>query len=148
MSSAKAVERRPIVKIRFSDGKVMVTPESNDIFFISASKAIEACRDKINMDERVARFSEEFLTPLRRWCDDHMDRISACYLPQPESSVLTVYVIGTTDEYDFDLTDDLAELAFWFDEKGWAVHPSQIPLCDLEQLSGYFNLDLALQVYG
>jgi hypothetical protein len=148
MSTARTVERRPAVKLSFSDGQVMVTAKDQDIFFISASKAIQACRDKINTDERVARFSEEFLAPLGAWCVEHKESISACYLPQPESAVLTVYVIGATEVYDFGLTDELSKLSFWFERKGWAVHLSQIPRCDLEQLSGYFNLDLALQVYG
>src|SRR5262249_22958133 len=122
--------------------------QDQDIFFISAEKATEACRDAISRDQRVAKFTEEIVLPLREWCKLHQDRILACYLLVPDSLVIPVYMVGTSEQYDFELTEELSRLASKFDEHGWSVHLSQIPRCELEQLSGYFVPDHALQIEG
>ncbi len=145
---AKTRARRAPVRLSFRDGELLVTPKDQDIFFISAEKATEACSHVIRQEERVARFTQEFLVPLAQWCEQHKERISACYLTVPQSAVLLVYVIGANEQYDFGLTGMLSELAFWFEEQGWSVHASQIPRCDVEQLSGFFNPEQALQIYG
>ena len=145
---AQTATRREPAKLSFGDGEVMVTPQDQDIFFLSAEKATEACKNVIRQEERVARFTDGFLRPLAGWCEAHKDQISACYLVVPESTVLPVYVIGVSERYDFDLTKKLSELAFQFEDSGWSVHLSQIPRCDMEQLCGFFNLDYALQVHG
>src|SRR5262245_29128301 len=121
------VTRREPVKLSFRDGEVMVTPKDQDIFFISAQKATEACRDSIRQDERVARFTEEFLKPLSEWCRENAADVLSCYVLVPEFSVIPVFVVGSKEEYDFTLTERLSGLALWFEEHGWAVHASQIP---------------------
>ena len=62
--------------------------------------------------------------------------------------MIPVYVVGTSEQYDFELTKELSKLASDFDERGWSVHVSQIPRCDVDQLSGYFVPDHALQIDG
>lgn len=145
---AETLARREPAKLSFHDGEVMVTPKDRDIFFISAEKATEACRDVIRQEERVTRFTEGVIRPLVDWCETHKNQISACYLLVPESSVLPVYVVGASEQYNFNLTEEMSELAFQFEDRGWSVHLSQIPLCDVEQLRGFFSLDHAIQVYG
>jgi hypothetical protein len=140
--------RRETVKLSFQDGEVMVTPKDQDIFFINAEKATEACSAVIRQEERVARFKDEIILPLARWCEEHKEQVSACYVLVPESAVLPVYMIGTSDKYDFSLTEELSTLSSWFEERGWSVHVSQIPRCDIEQLSGFFVPDHALQIDG
>jgi hypothetical protein len=144
----KTAPRRAPVKLCFKDGEIMVTPQDQDIFFISAEKATEACREAISRDQRVAKFTDEIVAPLGAWCNQHREKILACYLLIPDSPVIPVYMVGTSEQYDFELTKELSQLASEFDEHGWAVHVSQIPRCDVEQLSGYFNLDRALQIDG
>jgi hypothetical protein len=149
MSMAKTAAPRMPVRLTFQDGQVMVTPKDRDIFFISAEKATEACSNVIRAEQRVAKFEEELLWPLVQWCEHHKDWVSACYVLPAESAVLPVYVIGTSEQYDFTLAEKLTQLAIWFlDEKGWAVHLSQIPLCDAEALAAFFRPETALQVYG
>jgi hypothetical protein len=126
----------------------MVTPEDQDIFFISAQKATEACRDAIRQGEMVAKFKEQIIVPLAQWSKKHKDKVLACYLLIPDSPVIPVYMVATSEQYDFDLTRQLSQLASQFQDKGWAVHVSQIPRCDPEQLSGYFVPDHALQIVG
>ncbi len=126
----------------------MVTPEDQDIFFISASKATEACRRVIKDEERVTRFTQDIIFPLKKWCEQHASEISACYMVMPESAVLPVYMIGASDEYDFGFTKALSDLALSFEEQGWAVHTSQLPKCSDEELLAFFNPEMALVVYG
>ncbi len=135
------------VRLTFRDGEVMVTAKDQDIFFISAEKATEACRNVTRQEERVSSFTDGFIIPLATWCKEHAQAISACYVVPPESAVLPVYVVGAGEQYDFELAEQLVALAYVF-EKNWSVHLSQIPKCDNEELAGYFSLDRALQVYG
>ena len=140
--------RRNPVKLSFEDGEVMVTPQDQDVFFISAEKATEACRNVIRQDQRVATFTDEIVVPLGEWCRRHKDQVLACYLLIPDSTVIPVYVVGTSEQYDFELTKELSRLASGFDEHGWSVHLSQIPRCDAEGLAGYFDENRALQIVG
>ncbi len=139
--------RREPVRLSYKDGQVIVTPEDQDIFFISAEKATEACKNAIRAEERVSRFKTGIILPLLEWCETNKDRVSACYVGVPESAALPVYVVGATERYDFDLTEKTSELAFQYEDSGWAIHVSQIPNCDRETLYGFFNPDRALQVF-
>jgi hypothetical protein len=65
---AQALARKEPVRLSYRDGQVMVTPEDQDIFFISAEKATEACRDAVKTEERIAAFKAKFLLPLHDWC--------------------------------------------------------------------------------
>jgi hypothetical protein len=140
--------RRSPAKLSFKDGEVMVTPQDQDIFFISAEKATEACREVIRQDQRVSKFKEEIVVPLGEWRRRHQDKVLACYVLIPDSPVIPVYMVGTSEQYDFELTKELSKLASDFDERGWSVHVSQIPRCDADHLAGYFVPDHALQIDG
>src|SRR5436309_1868663 len=128
----KTAPRRAPVKLGFKDGEVMVTPQDQDIFFISAEKATEACREVIRQDQRVARFKDEIVVPLREWRQRHQDKVLACYVLIPDSPVIPVYMVGAGEQYDFELTKELSQLASEFDDRGWSVHISQIPRCEAE----------------
>jgi hypothetical protein len=145
---AGTLTRRAPVLLTYQDGKVMVTPEDQDIFFISAERATEACKDVIRHEERIKRFTDEVLLPLQQWCEAHKKEISACYMAFPESAVLPVYVIGAREEYDFALTKALSQLASEFEQQGWSIQAAQIPRCSPEDLLGYFNPENALVIYG
>ena len=142
------LSRRDPARLSFQDGEVLVTPKDQDLYFINAEKATEACREVIKNEERVTRFKNDFLIPLQEWCLEHKDRVSRCYVAAPESAILPIYVIGVGESYDFDLTSLLSQLAFWFEDRGWSVHASQITKCEDDVLRGFFNLEHALQVYG
>lgn len=144
----KTLSHRSAVRLSYQDGQVMVTSKDQDIFFVSAEKATEACSNHIRQEERVARFKTEIILPIARWCEAHKDRVSACYVLVPESAVLPVYVVGASERYDFHLAELLSDFALRFEEQGWSVHLSQIPQCEPEQLCGFFNPENAIQVYG
>jgi hypothetical protein len=137
--------RREPIRLSFEDGQVICTPKDQDKFLISASRAIEACSRSIRESERVSQFREHLLTPLGNWFLQNKSKVSACYVVAPESAVLPVYMVGVSEVYDFSLTEEFCDLTAKFEEQGWSIHISQIPLCDMEELSGYFNPDMALQ---
>src|SRR5438128_12378603 len=124
---ARTLTPRQAVRLHYQDGKVMVTPEDQDIFFISAEKATEACKDFIRNEERVKRFTDEVILPLQHWSEEHKKQISACFMAFPESAVLPIYMIGAKEQYDFSLTEGLSHLASEFEKNGWSIQASQIP---------------------
>jgi hypothetical protein len=125
----------------------MVTPEDQDIFFISAERATEACRDAVRHDERVARFGRGFLLPLHEWCVAHAASVSACYIPLPAGHV-QVFVVTTSPRFDFGLAEEVAALEMQLAKAGWRVGVSQLPAADKESLSTFFNSEGALEVYA
>ena len=144
---AKSATRKP-VRLSYEDGQVVVTPQDQDIFLISAEKATEACTEAIKDQERVTRFKSEFILPLAKWCNEHQDRISACFVAFPAATVLPVYVIGATEQYDFDLVPEQIQCADMLEKRGWSAHVSQIPKSVQEELASFFDLEYALQVHG
>jgi hypothetical protein len=125
----------------------MVTPEDQDIFFISAEKATEACRDAVRADERVARFKREFLVPVHKWCVDHAELVSACYIPLPAGH-LQVFVVTSSRRFDFDLAEQVAALELELARSGWRVGVSQLPAAEEMSLATFFNPEGALEVYA
>jgi hypothetical protein len=146
--ATKSEARRVPVRLSYSDGQVIVTPEDQDLFFSSAERAAEACKEAVRNDERISNFKAGFIVPMRDWCEKNKRAVSACYLALPDSSVLPVFVIGVNERYDFELAEELSKMSREFDAKGWAVHASQIPHCGQDILEGYFNLDESLQIFA
>lgn len=146
MADAKAARRKP-AKLSFADGEVMVTPQDRDIFFISAKRATEACREAIQSDQTFKRFESEILLPLHEWCEAHADRVSACYLPIPSGSI-RVFVITSCPKYDFELGEGLAALELKLAQAGWRISVTQIPAAEGDSLGTFFSPEGALEVYA
>ncbi len=141
----KALARREPIRLSYGAGQVMVTPEDQDVFFISAEKATEACREAVRVEERVARFKRGFLLPLHDWCVVNAERLSACYVPRPAGHV-QVFVVTSSPRFDFELAEEVAALEMRLAKAGWRVGVSQLPRAD--ELSTFFNLEGALEVYA
>jgi hypothetical protein len=146
MADAKAARRQP-AKLSFADGEVMVTPQDRDIFFISAKRATEACRDALHNDQTFKRFESEILLPLHLWCDSHADRVQSCYLPIPTGSI-RAFVITNSPKYDFELGEGLATLELSLARAGWRVSVTQIPDAEGDSLGTFFSSEGALEVYA
>jgi len=125
----------------------MVTPEDQDIFFTSAEKATEACRDAVLAGERIAAFKARFLLPLHDWCERRADRVAACYLPQPSGHLLA-YIVTSSSRFDFALADEIAELERQLAGAGWRVGVFQLPAAEDRSLGTFFNPNGALEVYA
>ena len=145
MAETKAA--RPPIPLSFADGEVMVTPRDRDIFFISAEKATEACRDAVKTAERVSHFASEMLVPLHNWCVARADRVRACYIPVPKGQV-QVFVVTGSRQYDFGLGEEVAALELKLARAGWRVGVSQLPDADPDSLETFFDPDGALEVYA
>ena len=146
MAEAKAARRTP-AKLSFADGEVMVTPQDRDIFFISATRATEACRGAVLADQKFERFENEFLFPLNEWCEKHADKVKACYVPLPTGQ-LQVFVVTNSPRYDFELGEELASLELRLSQAGWRIGISQLPEADGDSLATFCNPEGALEVYA
>jgi hypothetical protein len=135
------------VRLSYQDGQVMVTPEDQDIFFISAEKAAEACREAVKMDERITVFKEKFLLPLHAWCVQRADRVAACYLPRPAGQI-QVFIVTSSTRFDFNLAEEMAALERELAHAGWRVGVLQLPNAEHHSLATFFTLEGALEVYA
>ena len=144
---ANALVRKEPVRLTYRDGEVMVTPEDQDIFFISAEKATEACREAVKAEERIAAFKAKFLVPLHDWCEAHSDRVAACYLPLPAGQ-LHGFVVTKSARFDFSLAEEIATLERELAMAGWRVGISQLPAAEDRSLTTFFNPEGALEIYA
>jgi hypothetical protein len=142
-----AISRREPIRLNYRDGQVMVTPEDQDIFFISAEKATAACRDAVKDDERIAAFKARFLVPLHDWCGQHSDRVAACYLPVP-AGYLHAFIVTKSPRFDFDLAEEIAAVERELAKAGWRVGVSQLPAAEDRSLETFFDPDGALEIYA
>lgn len=143
----KLTSSKKPVRLSYRDGQIMVMPEDQDAFFISAEKATEACREAVRMDERISAFKEKFLLPLHAWCDQRGKQVSACYLPRPAGH-LQAFIVTSSPRFDFQLAEEIAALERKLANAGWRVGVSQLPNAAKESLATFFTLDGALEVYA
>ena len=134
-------------QIHFSDGNILFTPETMDLFVLSAERTIEACTAAVEDKEMFTRVTDTLFKPLAKWCRENSDLVSGCYVDLPRSKVVPVYMVGVGKEYDFDLTESLCRLSESFEEAGWSIHASQVPSCDPDELRGYFDFDNATRIF-
>src|SRR5207244_4482965 len=114
----KGLARNQTVKLSYRDGEIMVTPEDQDNFFISAEKATEACREAVKDEERIAGFKAKFLWPLHEWCVKHADRVAECYIPRPAGHI-KAFIVTTSPQFDFGLAEEIAALERELSRAGW-----------------------------
>lgn len=135
------------IQLRYSDGVVMVTPEDEDRFFITAQRAVEACQEAHQFDAAVRSFKEQFVKPLHDWCGERQASIRSCYVPLPAFGHLKVFVVGSSPRFDFALAADVSELELALNDAGWSVNVLQISATSEDDLRTYFNPNDSIQVY-
>lgn len=137
-----------VIRLGYAAGKVVVTPEDEDRFVLTAQHAVTACQNHHRQDEAVKSFKIEFLGPLIDWCKRHADRVRACYIPVPLGYV-QVFIVGSSYQYDFDLGRAISRLELELADSGWSVNVLQLPNSDDEEdLQTYFAVEGALQAYA
>lgn len=137
-----------IILLNYSDsGMIVVTPEDEDRFVLTAQNAVKACHDRYREEEAIKSFKNKFLVPLSEWCRANAERIRACYVPVPVGHI-QVFVIGKGKEFDFELGKDISQLELRLFDAGWRVNVLQIPHSDQEELQTYFNIAGAIQVHA
>jgi len=98
--------------LRFDDDqqKVVVHPDDNDRFVMSASEAAKALRMFDQLD--VMKFQEQFkllLDHLGTWFAAHGDKVARGILTRRDANLLFL-VCASSAEYDSDLEDLLTDL--------------------------------------
>ena len=136
-----------IIRLSHAHGNVIVEPEDEDRFVMTAQSAVQACQDRQRREEAIRTFKGEFLHPLFTWCREHADQVYACYVPVP-SGCLQVFMVGTAPKYDFALGRALAALELKLSDAGWRVNVLQLPASAAEDLQTYFTTEGAIEVYA
>lgn len=139
--------RKPVY-LRFDGGKVFITPEDHPRFIMAAKRAVKVLQREKAVDEKLRQFNDEYLPRLYQWCLDHHHKVRACYLGLPNPYGLTVFVIGATDQYDFELGDEISQFALELERAGWSSNILQIPDGEAEDLRTFFNPENSLEVYA
>jgi hypothetical protein len=148
MAKQADATRRRLTRLTFQDGEVIVTPKDRDVFFISAARATEACREAVQQDKRIENFQSEILVPLNEWCVAREDRVRACYIPAVPGRQLQVFIVTRLPRFDFALAAEVATLELRLARSGWRVGVSQLPDADEESLATFFSAEGALEVYA
>lgn len=135
------------IQLRYSDGMVMVTPEDEDRFFITAQRAVEACQQAHQFDAAVRSFKEQFVKPLHVWCSQRRQTVQSCFVPMPAGGHLKVFIVGSSSRFNFALATDVAELELTLSDAGWSVNVLQIPATSEDDLHTFFDPNESIQVY-
>lgn len=137
-----------LIRLSHTDGNVIVEPEDEDRFVMTAQSAVMACKDHQRYQEAIRAFKQAFLQPLIEWCASHSGKVQACYVPFP-SGHIQVFVIGSSPTYDFDLGRAVAALELKLFDAGWQpVSIVLLPSAATEDLPTYFNMEGAIEVYA
>ncbi len=63
-----------------------------------------------------------------RWCEEHQDKVYEAILA-PCADDIGLFVISRSEEYDFDLNEDLSEFAIELVASGLPVYTTLLPSC-------------------
>ena len=158
VSKQNPVKSTPIT-LNYAGGRVVVFAEDGDRFMMTARRAARACQqaDRLAAAERdrkqwmadaSQRFETELIYAVHKWCEERAGRVAECYLALAGRH-LDVYVVGSSDSYDFDLGSETSQLELALFDKGWEIHTRLIPKpTSADELRAHFDLDGALLVYA
>lgn len=136
------------VPLRFDEDRVLIHPEDHRRFMRAAKRAARILLRGQQIDEAVQRFNDEYLPRLYKWCLDHRDKVQACYLGTPTPSGIDVFMVGTTDRYDFALGTAISHFALQLEREGWPSNIRQIPQGDADELLTFFKPEDCFEIYA
>lgn len=128
-------------------GHVFVTADDADRFYAFAQEAVKASQLQQSPPQILRIFQDEILAPLREWCERRTGRVKACYVPVPRGH-LEAYVIGSSQQYDFKLGHESAELSLEFLDRGIHILVMPIPNSADEATFCHFDPEGAFLVYA
>lgn len=143
-----ATKKREPIRVKWNDGQVVIEPQDNDIFAVTAQQAIDGCRWTTKVQEATQKFKEEIVERIHKWCVDHASLVKYCHLGLMGGEGLSVYVVGLAGTYDFRLGDEMAGLQATLHNAGWLVQVMQIPVDTREDLESFFSIDEAIEIYA
>src|SRR5487761_1237910 len=121
----QTTEPRPI-QLTWNGTKVAVSPEEQDRLVNEVQRTFLASQNGLAFERFLRQFTNEFLPAIHQWCQEHHDRVEACYVPFPNDHV-RVFVVRRSNRYDFTLSDDLSDLEMDLFEKQWPSEIIQVP---------------------
>lgn len=125
----------------------MVMPPDRLRFVNEARLALGGDQNDLGTDSFWKRFEDDFLATVRQWCEQHGERVAACYVPFPRGH-LRVFVVSRSATYDFSLSDEITALEMDLFQKHWASDVNQVPLTSAADLEALFSPTASIQVYG
>jgi hypothetical protein len=93
------------------------------------------------------QLAEEFLPAVRKWCEEHQDKVAACYVPLAKDH-LKVFVLRKSVGYDFTLSDDVTDLETRLFEMQWPAEILQLPNGPQSTLEAFFKPAASIEVYA
>jgi hypothetical protein len=145
MATGRATHAGPI-RLNFrSIQQVVVEPEDENRFLMTAREATRACEQAQGEKELREQFTQ-FMLYLHKWCEAHADEVCAAYV-YPGDGFLNILVCTRGDGYRFDFDDQVTELDIDVARQfGWLrAEVMQVPESARE---GQVSLEKAILVYG
>jgi hypothetical protein len=93
---------------RDGDRPIILHPGDDDLFVRTGKQVIEACRLGISVEVWINELNA-MLQKVQGWLDKQSARVRACYCA-PRRTRVILFFVPATDQFDFDLADDLAAL--------------------------------------
>lgn len=83
-------------------------PDNNDLFIRTGQQVISACGLGISIDVWLEEMQSMFAS-VAKWVGQRKDLIEECY-SVPRSSGIVLFFVTKSDQFDFDLADQLVDL--------------------------------------
>ena len=144
--SADAKQPLPI-QVQWHGGDIVFTPADEDRFLLGTQSGIAASQSNLASSQFFGTFKADLLPRVRQWCEQHADKVLACYVPFGFEQ-LTVFAVTRLPRYDFSLSDSIADFEMDLFEADWPVDVRQIPSGSPDTLESFFNSAESIQVYG
>lgn len=109
MASRSNTGQEPGVINEQHDGSrdFLIRSSNDDLFMRTGKQIIEHCRLGISVETWMKEVHDLF-GQVQEWCEKRHDKVRCCYAA-PTAKV-TLFFIPTSEAYDFDLGEDLANL--------------------------------------
>jgi hypothetical protein len=145
MATDRAVNTGPIHLNVRSVRQVVVEPEDENRFMMTAKEAARACERSQNEKELRDQFNQVLLY-LYQWCENHSSDVQAAYA-YPGDGFLNILICTRGEDYRFDLDDSVTELTLALVQQfDWlTAEVLQVPESARE---GHSPLEKAILVYG
>lgn len=130
---------------RDAERPIIVHPEDDDLFVRTGKQVIQACRLEISVElwmrELVGMFGK-----VRDWIQERPGRVRSCDAA-PRGSRVVLFFVPATEQFDFDLADELADLNSQLIKEFnvGMVEVHQVPGAELDR---FLDLSTARRLYG
>jgi len=129
------------------DRKVVLTPTDEDRFVLTCAETVRVAQRGLGERALIDEFASMFRF-IVDWCQVHSDLVNTCYAG-PRDGQIVFFVVGSSEEFDFGLADELADLDLQLSKQysliDCEIH--QIPNSESE-LKRFVGHGCMRQIYG